>query len=162
MKKSKKFSRRVNHRRAFVAGFDGGLAQLGYFTPHVQRVVRKWKSRERFIKEEYFFTVAAAALWHSNTLKITAVCRAHWPMIWELAAACDKVRRIPKDHPTHWLLRMNINVQSNVRMGKIRPETRADCWGEISEEIKLRGGPDFDVVTLRQHAKRLGLVPSLV
>lgn len=150
----------INKRVGIVAGIEGGLAQLGYFTRLVQRVVRRWPRVPHKFVHEYFFAVAQAAMWNTDEINLRVYTRAHWPLVWELAAACEKVRQIPKTHPAYWLLRMNINVTGNVDFtGKIRSTIRSDFWGEISQEIERRGGDDFSPTTLRQHAKRLGLVP---
>ena len=146
----------VNRRIGVVNGIDGGLAQLGYFTPQVQRVVKKWKGRalEAFIKE-YYFRAARAAWWKTNAVELKVYTRAHWPLVWELTAAVERVRLLPKTHPAYWLLRMPINVASNDR---VRSITEYAPWGTIAIQIKQSGGPLFDERVLRQSAKRLGLI----
>jgi hypothetical protein len=141
---------RSNKRVGIVNGIEGGLAQAGYFTPEVQRVVKKWRGcvLDRFIRE-YFWAIARAAFWHTKDLELHVYARAHWPLVWELAAAVEKVRALPKTHPHYWLLRLPIQVATN---------GEHDLWKEIGWQIKERGGPAFSPVTLRQSAKRLGLV----
>lgn len=152
MKRKDRKRNTINRRVGIVAGMEGGLAQLGFYSPQVQAVVRKWSARvpEVFLKE-YFFAVASAASWLRTTLKITVASRAHWPLIWELGTACERLRNVSKLKPVYWLMRTNLSIITN---GK-----QDDYWCEISAQIIKRGGPNFSTVTLRQAAKRLHLIP---
>jgi hypothetical protein len=157
--KIKSKAKRSNRRVGIVNGIEGGLAQLGYFTPQVQRVVRRWPRVPPMFVHEYYFAVASAALWKTNEASLKVYARAHWPLVWQLAAACDQVRRIPPTHPAHWLLKLPLFIwtinpsKGEVSWGEIP-------WGDVSQEIVKRGGKacDFSATTLRQHAKRLRLV----
>jgi hypothetical protein len=141
---------RSNKRVGIVHGIDGGLAQAGYWTPQVQRVVKAWQGRmsEKFIRE-YFLPIATTAMWNTNDLSLHVHARAHWPLVWKLTAAVEKVRNLPKSHPHHWLLRLPIHVATN---------GEHDLWKEIGWQIKQRGGSSFSPEVLRQAAKRLRLV----
>lgn len=163
----------INQRVGIWNAAHGGLERLGYFTPQVQRVVKRWKHRERFARE-YFHDIAGAALWNSNEIKLRVHARAHWPMVWELAAACDYLRKLPKKHPTHWLLQLDriasavMSLPASNRRKRIGGQVNVEyvSWREICAEIKARGGPDFSdsngkCVSLRKQASRLKLADDL-
>jgi len=143
---------RTNKRDVVIYGIEGALAAYGYFTPQVQRVIKRWRGRiPQWLIDHYFSRVSAAALWRERKLDLQVdPGGTHWPFIWELAAAVEMVRSIPNTHPTHWLLRLS----SVHRLKNGAP----DLWKEIGWEIKQKGGPGFSAFTLRQAAKRLHLV----
>ncbi len=175
--KIKKTSKRatVNQRSGFIYGKIGLLAKYGYFTPQVQKVVRRWQKGKspRIAPEcdiqEYFLQIAPAALWMTRARQIMVHCYAHWLLVWELGCACDKLLRIPKEHPHYWLLfgiEINLSGGKPQGTGKFQP-ARYLSWNEIAAEIVRRGGPDFDqdgkATVLRQSAKRLKMtVPAEV
>jgi len=141
MKRRKRESTTINRRIGIVAGIEGGLAQLGFFTHQVQRVVRLSRVPMVFI-HEYFFPIAQAALWNTNELKLRVRAKAHWPLVWELAAACEEVRNLPKSDPVYWLLRLD-RLASACQNKRTPYDSSPVSWPEIAAEIFLHGGPDF-------------------
>jgi len=120
------------------------VAECGWYTTPVQHVVKRWRGRVREdLLQGYFMDVAFALRERSHSFNV--VERSHWPAVFELGLALDKVL-CDRSKPAYWLLTLPINVAVNMEL---------EPWGELSARIVKNGGPHFDPRTLRKTAERL-------
>jgi hypothetical protein len=126
----------------------GDLARLGYYTPEVQNVVKKWAAiindPERL--ENYFRSVASTVVCRLHTLaRLPAVPTSHWQAVFELGAAIAAVSNNPSA-PAAWLLQ---------RQGR-KVNGRYRSWAEIRAET----GNRFTLAEIKNKAKRMRLMTA--
>jgi hypothetical protein len=89
------------------------LANLGFYTSPVQKVVRKRHGEiDAETIENYFRRVAMPVIHDKTSLEIGFVWPHHWPVIWELGIAITKVMQNDKSLDK-WLLKLPLSVATN-------------------------------------------------
>lgn len=144
MKRNRKPTQAKVNRRTVFSEKRTTVAECGWYTTPVQHVVKRWRGRVREdLLQGYFMDVAFALRERSHSFNV--VERSHWPAVFELGLALDKVL-CDRSKPAYWLLTLPINVAVNMEL---------EPWGELSARIVKNGGPHFDPRTLRKTAERL-------
>jgi len=144
VKRNRKPTQAKVNRRTVFSEKRTTVAECGWYTTPVQHVVKRWRGRVREdLLQGYFMDVAFALRERSHSFNV--VERSHWPAVFELGLALDKVL-CDRSKPAYWLLTLPINVAVNMEL---------EPWGELSARIVKNGGPHFDPRTLRKTAERL-------
>lgn len=146
-----KLPRPNNNARVHIAPVGGLLAEFGFFSTPVQKVMKKWlKVISQDILEDYFNLVALpvirSQMWGSSEIRGQIKNRDHWQAVFELGSAIASIMA-HKDKPEYWLLTMpQISVASGFEF---------EGWQKISERISCGGGPRFEPSTLAKTYSRL-------
>jgi len=144
VKRNRKPTQAKVNRRTVFSERRTTVAECGWYTAPVQRVVKRWRGRVREdLLQGYFFDVAFALRDRSREFNVAE--RSHWPAVFEFGLAMDKVL-CDRERPAYWLLTLPVNVATNSEL---------EPWGELSARIVKNGGPHFDPRTLRKTAERL-------
>jgi hypothetical protein len=127
----------------------GTVAQLGFYSSPVQKVVKRWLPFFRVETVEDFFRPIALTILHNRACNMAIKNSLELALVNELITAFTKVCN-KRDKPDYWLLKLPLSVQTNWKF---------DGWKDVSRQIERSGGPDFLPATLAQQAKSLRLTP---
>lgn len=133
------------------------LAMTGYWHPHVQRVVKRWRDK---IGEQWCQHYAAPCfytVWSDvqAAVHVDLATYGHRDYVLEVLGAMARIER-ERDKPAIWLLEAcNGGGIDYLKSKPIRP--RLWTYEELQALIQQRSGRKFSVSVLEKSAERLGL-----